>query len=134
LIWVRIDYHSGEPIYKQIIAGITGDIIKGDLQEDQPIPSIRELAKQLNINPNTVARAYRELESNNFIYSRPGVGTFIKPGIKHTLQNKSLDMVSTELERVIHNAKDYGVKPDLLLKLCTQIIKTVYGGDKKCRQ
>ena len=67
MIWVKVDFHSGEPVYKQIVQSLKGDIISGKLSNNEAIPSIRELARDLNINPNTVARAYRELESEGYI-------------------------------------------------------------------
>ena len=57
MIWVKVDFHSGEPVYQQIAQSMKGDIISGKVSRDELIPPIRELARYLKINPNTVARA-----------------------------------------------------------------------------
>ncbi len=59
---LRIEYHSGIPVYRQIIQGITAAVEEGRLQDGDRLPTIRELSSALKVNPNTVAKAYREME------------------------------------------------------------------------
>lgn len=73
---IQIDYRDGKPIYEQIKEGMRRLITTGALQPDEKIPSVRDLAAQLAINPNTIQRAYRELEQEGFIYKVPGRGSF----------------------------------------------------------
>ena len=72
-----IDLTSRIPIYEQIHDNIISLIVKGTLSENDQLPSVRALAKNTGVNPNTVAKAYLELERNGIIYSVPGRGSFI---------------------------------------------------------
>ena len=74
---VHLNYRDGRPIYVQILDSIRNQIQTGILQNGDQLPSVRELAAQLAINPNTIQRAYRELEMNGWIASVPGKGCFV---------------------------------------------------------
>ena len=74
---IFIDNKSGAPIYDQIYSQIKAQIIGGDLQEDESLPSIRSLAKDLRISVITTKRAYEELEKEGFIYTVAGKGSFV---------------------------------------------------------
>lgn len=74
---VHLDYRDARPIYTQIIDGFKEQISTGVLQSGEKLPSVRELASQLAINPNTIQRAYRELESLGYVYSAAGRGSFV---------------------------------------------------------
>ena len=74
---VHLDYRDVRPIYTQIVDGFREQIISGILQEGDRLPSVRELASQLTINPNTIQRAYRELEMQGWIATVPGKGCFV---------------------------------------------------------
>ena len=74
---VHLDYRDARPIYSQIIDGFREQILAGVLQQGDKMPSVRELATELTINPNTIQRAYRELESQGWIASVPGKGSFV---------------------------------------------------------
>ena len=76
---VHLDYRDARPIYSQIADGFRSQITAGILQPGDKLPSVRELAAQLAINPNTIQRAYRELEHEGFIYSMTGKGSFVSP-------------------------------------------------------
>ena len=75
---IHLDYRDARPIYTQITDGFREQIIAGILQPGDKMPSVRELATELTINPNTIQRAYRELESQGWIASVPGKGSFIR--------------------------------------------------------
>lgn len=74
----HINLKDGKPIYQQIVQQAKYLIACGRLQPDEELPPVRVLAEQLLINPNTVARAYRELETEGLLYKRPGAGTYVK--------------------------------------------------------
>jgi len=74
---IHLDYSSSNPIYSQIKENIKKLILSGGLKENEPLPSVRTLASTLAINVNTVIRAYRELESEGYIYSMQGKGNFV---------------------------------------------------------
>ena len=74
---LQLNYRDPRPIYVQILAEYKRLILSGALERGAKLPSVRELAGQLAINPNTIQRAYRELEANGFIVSMPGKGSFV---------------------------------------------------------
>lgn len=76
-MYIRIDPSNGLPIYIQIIKQIKTQIAMGRLLPEEPLPSVRQLALDLAVNPNTIARAYRDLEAGGIIYKRAGQGTFV---------------------------------------------------------
>jgi len=73
----RLDMRSGTPVYRQIIDQVTGGIAAGALEPGDQLPTVRQLAVDLSINPNTVMRAYRELEIRGVLETQQGTGTFI---------------------------------------------------------
>lgn len=74
---IAINYRDPRPIYEQVKFGLRRMVLTGVLQPNEKMPSVRELSAQLAINPNTVQRAYRELEAEGYIYSVPGKGSFV---------------------------------------------------------
>jgi len=75
---IFIDYNDKRPIYEQVTEKIQTLILNGVLESDSKLPSVRSLAMELSINPNTIQRAYSELEREGFIYSVKGRGNFVK--------------------------------------------------------
>src|SRR4051812_38670790 len=73
----RLDLHSGVPVYRQIIDQVSGGIAAGALAGGDQLPTVRQLAVDLSVNPNTVIRAYRELEIRGVLETQQGTGTFI---------------------------------------------------------
>ena len=73
---ISLNYRDSRPIYEQIKDGLRKLIVTGALGTGEKLPSVRALATQLSINPNTIQRAYNELESEGYIYSVPGKGSF----------------------------------------------------------
>ena len=69
---------TGLPIYQQLMEQICASIARGRLRPDERLPSVRELSELLVVNPNTVARAYTELEREGVLYTRPGLGVFVR--------------------------------------------------------
>lgn len=73
---ISLNYRDSRPIYEQIKDGLRKLIVTGAMKPDEKLPSVRALAQQLSINPNTIQRAYNELENEGYIYSVPGKGSF----------------------------------------------------------
>ncbi len=73
----QIDNSSARPVYQQIVDQVKRDIALGKLARDEKLPTVRELAARLVINPNTIAKAFRQLEQEGIIVTRPGSGSFI---------------------------------------------------------
>lgn len=112
---ISLNYRDSRPIYEQIKDGLRKLIVTGAMKPDEKLPSVRALAQQLSINPNTIQRAYNELESEGYIYSVPGKGSFAsgdsgaEEARKQELMGKVREMV-TEL-------KYLGVSEENLLTL-----------------
>ena len=88
-----IDNRSGSPIYDQIYTQIKNQIISGELEADQALPSIRNLAKDLRISVITTKRAYEELEREGFIYTLPAKGCFVAPKNVELLREETLKQI-----------------------------------------
>jgi GntR family transcriptional regulator len=101
---IRIDNASDRPVYQQIIDQVKRDVALGRLSVDDRLPTVRQLARQLAINPNTIAKAYRQLEQEGIIVTKAGAGAFVAD--LDTTLSKSVRrrLVSEELERIIVEA------------------------------
>lgn len=121
-----IEYSSGIPIYKQIINWIFAEIGNGNFREGDRLPTIRELTKKLNINPNTIAKAYRDLDMKGVISSQRGSGSFIAPfiGDFNSLTKEDKQIKLNELfGRIITEAKKWQITENELLELTIRRLK-----------
>ena len=94
---VHLDYRDARPIYTQIADGYREQILSGILLPEDKLPSVRELASTLTINPNTIQRAYRQLEMEGWIATVPGKGCFVCGGISAALDWNALDSAVEKL-------------------------------------
>lgn len=108
----NIDLQSRIPIYEQLRKNIIELIIKGALKENDQLPSIRNLAKDLSINPNTIAKAYQLLEHDGIIYSNMGRGSFISP-VKHDIVN---DYILSDFDKTVSEALKIGISKEELIE------------------
>ena len=97
---VLIDNKSGTPIYDQIYSQIKSQIISGALVEDELLPSIRNLAKDLRISFITTKRAYEELEKEGFIYTVQGKGCFVAPKNVELLREENLKKIEARMDEI----------------------------------
>ena len=93
---VHLDYRDAKPIYTQIMENIQNQIAAGILQAGDKLPSVREMAQNLSINPNTIQRAYRELELSGVIQTLPGKGCFVRE-ISQATDWSALDQAVAQL-------------------------------------
>lgn len=95
----EIDKYSRTPIYEQVIRQIELMILSGELRENDQVPSVRTLSQQLSVNPNTLQRAYMELERRGICRSAPGSGRYISKGAKEAIAQAGDELLSklTEL-------------------------------------
>ncbi|MHC4178484.1 MAG: GntR family transcriptional regulator [Planctomycetota bacterium] len=111
-----IDTKSGVPFYRQIIEQAKFAIARGDLGPGDRLPTVRQLAVDLSINPNTVIRAYRELEIEGMLDTQQGSGTFVsdrRPDIDRLERQRMLDQILTDM---LARASAYGFSLDDLLE------------------
>lgn len=120
--WLDIDPHSGVPIYVQIADQIRHAIAVGALQPGEQLPTVRQLASELTIAPNTIVKAYNELQSANLIESRAGIGTTVSEISIDLLRQWQLGALISRLALVVQDAKRLGLTIDeLRTHLETQI-------------
>ena len=98
---ILIDNKSGAPIYDQIYSQIKSQIISGALKEDEMLPSIRGLAKDLRISFITTKRAYEELEKDGFIYTLPGKGCYVAPKNIELLREENLKKIEEYIDEIV---------------------------------
>lgn len=101
---ILIDNKSGAPIYDQIYSQIKSQIISGALREDDMLPSIRGLAKDLRISFITTKRAYEELEKDGFIYTLPGKGCYVAPKNVELLREENLKKIESYMDEIVRLA------------------------------
>jgi len=114
---VLIDNKSGAPIYDQIYAQIKSQIISGALKQDEMLPSIRGLAKDLRISFITTKRAYEELEKEGFIYTLPGKGCYVAPKNVELLREENLKKIESYLDEVVRLADSCGLSKEELMEM-----------------
>ncbi|MCK4774623.1 MAG: GntR family transcriptional regulator [Candidatus Krumholzibacteria bacterium] len=113
---LSIDTKSGVPFYRQIIEQIKFGIARGELESGDRLPTVRQLAVDLSINPNTVIRAYRELEIEGVLDTQQGSGTFVgrhKPEVDRLEKKRMVDQILTDL---LARASSYGLSIDDVLE------------------
>lgn len=106
---IFIDNKSGMPIYDQIYTQIKSHIINGELKEDEALPSIRNLAKDLRISVITTKRAYEELEKEGFIYTVAAKGCFVAPKNVELLREEGLKKIESHISEIVSLAKLFGL-------------------------
>jgi GntR family transcriptional regulator len=122
-ILLTVDPRSGVPMYLQIIEQVKRSVALGILGSGEQLPTVKQLAVDLTINPNTVARAYRDLERDGVIETAPGRGSFIRANgaatPSHTAAN---DVVSDALDTVIRDAKSMGLERSAVRDVVDRVI------------
>ena len=112
---ISLNYRDSRPIYEQIRDGLRKLIVTGALGADEKLPSVRALAAQLAINPNTIQRAYNELEGEGYIYSVPGKGSFAAANAAADSARRAELM--TQVRELLSELRDLGVSQQELLAL-----------------
>lgn len=121
---IIIDKQSRVPIYEQLIEAIEQEILNGFWQPGELIPSVRSLSVELSVNPNTIQKAYNELERLQITYSVPGVGRYISTDAVSIVRKQKAN-AQEALQQVILDLKASGMPLEELL----ETVKTYYGGD-----
>ena len=114
---IFIDNKSGAPIYDQIYSQIKNQIISGALQEDEALPSIRNLAKDLRISVITTKRAYDELEKEGFIYTLPAKGCFIAPKNVELLRETNLKKIEESMQQIMKLAASCNLSKEDIIEM-----------------
>ena len=118
---ISLDYNDKRPLYEQISERLKELMDAGGLAENSQLPSVRSLAVDLSINPNTIQRAYAELERQGYIYSIQGKGNFVAD--TNRLHCLRIDELREKLASILQEAYRLGLSDDEILKLITRLIE-----------
>ena len=124
-MFINIDPSSGLPIYLQIAQQIKTAVAMGRLQPEEPLPSVRQLAVELAVNPNTVARAYLDLEIEGVIYKRQGAGTFVSSQGVEMSKGERRRVLSELLEKALVEGVNLGLSERELRDAFEQMLEKI---------
>ncbi|MCP4261095.1 MAG: GntR family transcriptional regulator [Planctomycetes bacterium] len=113
---IRIDNASDRPVYQQIIDQVKRDIALGRIIKNEKLPTVRQLAGQITINPNTIAKAYRQLEQQGIIVTKAGAGAFVANLDSNLSRSVRKKVISDELERIAVDAYHMQIDGPTLLE------------------
>ncbi|MCI7734569.1 MAG: GntR family transcriptional regulator [Dysosmobacter sp.] len=119
---ISLNYRDSRPIYEQIKDGLRKLIVTGAMAPDEKLPSVRALATQLSINPNTIQRAYNELEGEGYIYSVPGKGSFASGSMDADAARRK--ELLTRVRELVTELRYLGVTDEELLAILKEEDKT----------
>jgi len=124
----QLDIRSRIPLYEQLIDKLKELIINEIYKPDSQLPSVRTLAQELTINPNTIQKAYRELEHEGYIYSVPGKGSFVAPQ-SNIINDEKVKKMKEALIKLISEALYLGIDKKEIISMITVAEQSVKGGE-----
>ena len=113
---IRIDEADPRPIYQQIVDEVRRGLVLGTLGAEDPLPSVRQLAAELRVNPNTVQQAYRELEREGLVYVRRGQGTYAAQLRRSATARERSTMAASVAQRALQEAYRHGLNAQELIE------------------
>lgn len=119
--------NNNRPIYEQIKDKFIELIINNALREGDKLPSVRELASMLTVNPNTISKAYNKLEDEGMIENLKGKGTFVRVGAKELVLAYNYEMLMNKIKDVLESAKNLNIKFNALVDLEKQVLDKLEG-------
>ena len=126
---ITIDAADARPIYVQIMDEIKRAVVLGTVKAEDPLPSVRQLAGELRVNPNTVQQAYRELEREGLVYVERGRGTFVSPDGGEATARERHSLALGVAEKAVREAYRNGVSPAELIEAIGEVEKTWTPGE-----
>jgi GntR family transcriptional regulator len=127
---IQISLRDGVPVYLQILNQVKYLAACGRLEAGEQLPPVRKLAEQLLVNPNTVARAYRELESEGVVTTRRGSGVYVATGVSPLARREQNRILAERIDMLLAEAKQMNVDLDLLIRLVRQRSQAMDKGKK----
>lgn len=113
-MWLKVDARSGVPIYVQVVDQVQHAVEVGSLEAGDRLPTVRALAKELTVAPNTIVKAYNELQRAGLIESRPGVGTVVSEGVGGVARERRVETLNERLAVLVRDAVGLGITEDEL--------------------
>ncbi len=123
---IRVDPGSSVPVFQQIVDEVKSAVARGACAPNDPIPSVRQMAAQALVNPNTVARAYRELERDGIVYTRKGLGVFVSEAAAKLSRNGRREDLGERFAELVAAARRAGLSAKDVQSLLEQAIRAEY--------
>ena len=131
---INIDSRSSRPIYEQIVDGIKENILKGIMRPGDKLPSVRELSALITANPNTVSRAYMELERQKVIETIRGKGTYVASDYKPRIEEDRMNKLKEDLKKVIVEAHYLGLDKEKLVDFINEFYEDTNENKKQLEE
>lgn len=122
---IQIDSRNSRPIYEQIVDAIKENILKGILRPGDKLPSVREMSSMITANPNTVSRAYMELERQGVTETLRGRGTYVSSNYKVKMGEESMEKLKEDIKKIIVEAHYMGIKKEDMMKIVGELYEEV---------
>ena len=119
-MFIALSPSNPDPMYKQVTDQIKDAIASGDLKSNDRLPSVRELSEALNVSAITIKRAYADLETDGYILTRAGLGSFVADVERGALRNRKLAELREELRRIVRTSAKFGITSDDIVNLARQ--------------
>lgn len=117
---IIVDVKSRKPIYEQLVESVKASVVQGFMDPDEPLPSVRQLAGELAINPNTIQKAYTELERQGIVYSVPGKGSFVSSDVKEVKDSHKNEILSC-IEELAERARESGISKEEIIEAINKL-------------
>lgn len=119
---ITINPDDSVPIYLQIVSCFRRAIVSGILSADEKLPSVRDVALQIQVNPNTVSRAFQQMEIEGMVYTKRGQGTFVKKIDTEILEEKSEEIFTKSVRKTLQTAVELNLTPDQIKTIFLKIL------------
>ena len=113
-LWIEVNPRGGVPIYVQIVEQVRHALEVGGLRPGERLPTVRQLASELTVAPNTIVKAYNELQRMGLVESRPGVGTVVAEGVEEIDRGRRVEAIFERLRVLVRDAAALGISEDEL--------------------
>jgi len=120
-VFIALSPSNPDPMYKQVTDQIKDAIASGDLKPNDRLPSVRELSEALKVSAITVKRAYMDLETEGYILTRAGLGSFVAEVDREVLRERKLGELREEMARIVRSGAKFGITADDVIRLARQV-------------
>jgi GntR family transcriptional regulator len=121
VVFIALSPSNPDPMYKQVTDQIKDAIASGDLKPNDRLPSVRELSDALKVSAITIKRAYMDLETEGYILTRAGLGSFVAAVDREVLRERKLGELRAEMARIVRTGAKFGITADDIIRLARQV-------------
>ena len=123
-MFITLSPSHPDPLYRQVTDQIKDAIATGDLAPGDRLPSVRELSEAIDVSAITVKRAYQDLETEGYILTRAGLGSFVADVDRRALRTRKLHELREEMTRLVRTSARFGITPDDIIQIARQVAET----------